>query len=203
MPLPNEENIFMKHIAVLASGNGSNFQALVDAINEKKLDTSISILITNTNDAFVLKRAEKADVSRIFLKKEKGESRADYDKKLSNIVSAFHVDYVFMLGWMRILTENFLAHHRVVNLHPALPNTFVGTDCIQKQFEAFQAGSISSDSCGIMTHCVPDEKVDAGPVIFSQQVRCIKGEPLETFEKRIHEAEHLLVVKTAAFLEKG
>ena len=188
----------MKKFAVLVSGNGTNLQALLDAIEQKKLNAEISVVISNVANAFALERAKKANAAAVFFPKHAGEKRANYDARLADLVQSFRVDYVLLLGWMRILTERFLQNFTVINLHPALPHTFAGVNCIEKQFAAFQNGEITE--CGIMTHFVPDEQVDAGPVIFTAHVPCIKGEPLADFETRVHETEHRLVVKTVASL---
>lgn len=188
----------MKKFAILVSGNGTNLQAVLDAIAEKKLNAEVSVVVSNVANAFALERAKSANTTAVFFPKNAFEKRADYDKRLASLVVAFQVDYVLLLGWMRILSESFLKNFTVVNLHPALPKTFVGTNCIEKQFYAFQKGEISE--CGIMTHFVPDEDVDAGPVIFAEKVPCFKSESLADFEKRIHKSEHQLVIKTVEYL---
>ena len=185
-------------VAILASGNGSNFQAVIDAIEQGELDIQVCVLLTDVSNAYAIERARKAHISYIYLKRYKDEPRIEYDKKLCQVVRSFNPDFVFLLGWQRILTKYFLEYFSVVNLHPALPNTFVGLHCIEKQFTAFQRDEISD--CGIMTHYVPTEEVDAGPVIFSEKVLCFKGETLEAFENRVHSAEHKLVVKTLKHL---
>ena len=97
---------------------------------------------------------------------------------------------------MRILTSSFLSHfpNRVVNLHPALPDTFPGTHAIERAFEAYQRGEI--EHTGIMVHLVPDEGVDNGPVLATEIVPINKDDTLETLEIRVHETEHKLLVKT-------
>ncbi|MEL5720366.1 MAG: phosphoribosylglycinamide formyltransferase [Treponemataceae bacterium] len=188
----------MKKFAILVSGNGTNLQAVLDAIAEKKFNAEVSVVVSNVANAFALERAKSANTTAVFFPKKPFEKRSEYNKRLASLVTSFQVDYVLLLGWMLILTENFLNNFTVINLHPALPKTFVGTNCIEKQFEAFQKGEISE--CGIMTHFVPDEKVDAGPVIFAKKVPCFKNETLADFEKRIHESEHCLVIKTVEYL---
>lgn len=187
-----------KNFAVLISGNGTNLQAVLDAIAKKELNIKIVVVVSNIKNAFGLKRAEKANIKSFFFEKKPEEKRSEYDTRLAKFLKPFNLDYVLLLGWMRILTENFLKHYKVINLHPALPKTFVGVNCIEKQFNAFQRGEISE--CGIMTHFVPDSRVDDGPVIFTKKVPCFKGESLSEFEKRIHNEEHKLVVKTVKSL---
>ena len=191
-----------KKLAVLVSGNGSNLQAVIDGIKNGSIDYKIEAVVSNKKEAFALSRAEREGIKTIYLPFKKGSSRNEYDALLAEKVKEFKPDYVLLLGWMRILTDSFIAtfKDRLINLHPALPGTFPGTEAIERQYEAFMKGEISL--CGIMTHFVPDEGVDSGPVIFTEEVPVFKGDRLEDFEKRVHEAEHALVIKTLKFLSK-
>lgn len=191
-----------KKLAVLVSGNGSNLQAVIDGIKNGSIDYKIEAVVSNKKEAFALSRAEREGIKTIYLPFKKGSSRNEYDALLAEKVKEFKPDYVLLLGWMRILTDSFIASFkdRLINLHPALPGTFPGTEAIERQYEAFMKGEISL--CGIMTHFVPDEGVDSGPVIFTEEVPVFQGDRLEDFEKRVHEAEHALVIKTLKFLSK-
>ena len=186
----------MKKLVILVSGNGSNLQAVIDAVQTGIIAYSIEAVVSNKKEAFALKRAEAAGIKTIYLPFKKGSDRNAYDAELAKTVNAFKPDCVFLLGWMRILTDDFILpfKDKLINLHPALPGTFPGTEAIKRQYEAFHANKITE--CGIMTHFVPDERVDSGPVIFTQSVPLYSQDSLQTFEKRIHEAEHKLVVKT-------
>ena len=97
---------------------------------------------------------------------------------------------------MRLLSMSFLSHfpNRVVNLHPALPGAFPGTEAIARAFEAYQRGEIQST--GVMTHLVPDEGVDAGPVLAQIELPITPQDTLETLSERVHQAEHQLLVQT-------
>lgn len=191
-----------KKLAVLVSGNGSNLQAVIDGIKNGSIDYKIEAVVSNKKEAFALSRAEREGIKTIYLPFKKGSSRSEYDALLAEKVKEFKPDYVLLLGWMRILTDSFISSFkdRLINLHPALPGTFPGTEAIERQYEAFIKGEISR--CGIMTHFVPDEGVDSGPVIFTEEVPVFKGDRLEDFEKRVHGAEHALVIKTLKFLSK-
>ncbi len=105
-------------------------------------------------------------------------------------------NYVVLAGWMRILSSSFLSSfpNRVINLHPALPNTFPGTHAIERAFEAYQRGEIKHT--GVMVHLVPDEGVDNGPVLAIETVPIHKDDSLKALEARVHQTEHLLLVKT-------
>jgi phosphoribosylglycinamide formyltransferase-1 len=135
-------------------------------------------------------------VEAVHFAKLASESRNEYDSRLVAYVSTFLPDYVILAGWMRILTSSFLSSfpNRVINLHPALSGTFPGTHAIERAYEAWQKGEI--DHTGVMVHLVPDEGVDDGPVLATQEIEFIKDETLEDFEIRVHKVEHIILVDT-------
>lgn len=186
----------MKKLVVLASGNGSNLQAVIEAVNSGELGYSIEAVISDKKEAYALQRAEKAGIKAVYFPFKKGSERRKYDTMLAKIVAGFSPDCVFLLGWMRILTDEFIIRfqNKIINLHPALPGAFSGVNAIERQFNAFKTGRIRE--CGIMTHYVTDEGVDTGPLIFKRTVPLFADDSLEEFEKRVHTEEHVLVIET-------
>ena len=188
----------LPRLAVLISGNGSNLQALIDAIHNRYLKADICVVVSNKKDAFGLERATKAGIPTRYHPfkpyKEADKSRADYDADLAKLVKEFKPEYVVLAGWMHILSNAFLQHfsYRVINLHPALPGTFPGTHAIERAFEAFQRKEIKKT--GIMVHLVPDEAVDAGPVLESEAVPIYSSDTLELLATRMHNVEHRLLI---------
>jgi phosphoribosylglycinamide formyltransferase-1 len=183
-------------LVVLISGNGSNLQAIIDAIHSGNLKAEISAVISNKSDAYGLERARKALIPVVALPKMKEQTREEYDAQLAQAVQGYTPDWVILAGWMRILSMHFLSHfsNRVINLHPALPGAFPGTHAIEQAYEAFQCGEI--EETGVMVHLVPDEGVDAGPVLAQTPVKILPGDTLEDLETRIHQTEHRLLVET-------
>jgi phosphoribosylglycinamide formyltransferase-1 len=183
-------------LVVLISGNGSNLQAMIDAIQSGIIKAEISAVISNKRDAYGLERARKAGIPVLVLPKMKEQTREEYDAQLAQAIQHYAPDWVILAGWMRILSMNFLRHfpNRVINLHPALPGTFPGTHAIERAYEAFQRGEIQET--GVMVHLVPDEGVDAGPVLAQAQVAILPGDTLADLETRIHQTEHRLLVDT-------
>ena len=190
----------MKRLVVLISGNGSNLQAILDASKSGELNAEVVSVISNKADAYGLVRAKNAGIESVYFAKQADESRNDYDARLAELVITKQPDYVILAGWMRILTSSFLNHfpNRVVNLHPALPETFPGTHAIERAFEAYQKDEI--EHTGIMVHLVPDEGVDNGPVLATEIVPINKNDTLETLETRVHQTEHILLVNTLKIL---
>lgn len=183
-------------LVVLISGNGSNLQAILNACAQNELPASVVAVISNKADAYGLTRAQRAGVAAIHFPKRPEEDRRDYDARLAAEVARHQPDYVILAGWMRLLSNNFLSHfpNRVINLHPALPGAFPGTHAIERAYQAWQRGEI--DRSGVMVHLVPDEGVDDGPVLATQEIFFQPGESLEDFETRVHEVEHQLLVQT-------
>jgi phosphoribosylglycinamide formyltransferase 1 len=182
-------------LVVLISGNGSNLQAILDAIQHGSLAAQVVAVISNTKGAFGLERARQAGIPAIVLPKPKEQDRRVYDAALAAEVESHHPDWVILAGWMRILSDAFLNlfPNRVVNLHPALPGTFPGTHAIERAFEAFQQRSV--DHTGVMVHLVPDEGVDSGPVLAQETVPILPEDTLASLEERVHSVEHRLLVR--------
>lgn len=183
-------------LVVLISGNGSNLQAILDACQSGELPASVVCVISNKADAYGLIRAKNAGVEAVHFAKLTNETRQEYDKRLADYITAKEPDYIILAGWMRILSSSFLSSfpNKVINLHPALPDTFPGTHAIERAFEAYQRGEIRYT--GVMVHLVPDEGVDNGPVLGTEIVPIHKEDTLETLETRVHQTEHTLLVKT-------
>lgn len=183
-------------LVVLISGNGSNLQAILNACAWNELPASVVAVISNKAEAYGLTRARNADVPAIHFVKLPDESRHEYDARLAIEVACHEPDYVVLAGWMRLLTTAFLDNFpkRVINLHPALPGIFPGTHAIERAYNAWQRGEI--DRSGVMVHLVPDEGVDNGPVLATQEIFFQEGELLEQFEARVHAIEHNLLVAT-------
>jgi len=183
-------------LVVFISGNGSNLQAILDACNSGQLNAKVVAVISNKADVYGLTRARNAGIEAIHFPKLENESRQEYDARLAVYVSTCLPDYVILAGYMRILSSSFLPSfpNKVVNLHPALPNTFPGTHAIERAFEAYQRGEIKHT--GIMVHLVPDEGVDNGPVLATEIVPIHKDDTLESLEERVHQIEHHILVQT-------
>ena len=186
----------LPRLVVLISGNGTNLQAILNACGDGSLPASVVAVFSNKAEAYGLIRAQAADVPAVAFPKLDGESRSQYDSRLAAAVSGYAPSYIVLAGWMRILTSNFLNSfpNRIINIHPALPGMFPGTHAIERAYEAGHKGEI--DRTGVMIHLVPDEGVDNGPVLATQEIFFQASETLEAFEERVHSVEHILLVQT-------
>lgn len=187
-------------LVVMASGNGSNLQAVVDACAGGRIDAEVVAIVSNRADAFALTRAERAGIPSVHVGVHDGEARDDYDARLADVVAGFAPDLVVLAGWMRILSMSFLGWFpdRVVNLHPALPAAYPGTHAIERAWDDARRGTITHT--GVMVHLVPDEGVDDGPVLGVREVPIDTEQPFEDFAARMHDAEHAVLVEVLAEL---
>ena len=193
-----------RRITVLISGSGTNLQALMDAITRGMVpNAQIVRVISNRIAAFGLTRARNASIpttyhnlvpfKKRFPEKEGNQARLAYDAELANIVLADRPDLVVCLGFMHILTSQFLdpvarAKIGVINLHPALPKQFDGIDAIERAHKAWMEGQI--EHTGVMLHEVIAE-VDQGRPIICKNVAFVKGqdEDVEKFKAKVHKVE--------------
>jgi formyltetrahydrofolate-dependent phosphoribosylglycinamide formyltransferase len=185
-----------RRLVILASGNGSNAQAVIDACADGTLPAEVMAVISDRADAMALVRADRAGLPAVHVGRREGETRGDHDARLADIVSGFDPDWVVLAGWMRVLTLSFLGWFpgMVVNLHPALPGELPGLHAIERAHAAAMAGERTST--GVMVHLVPDEGVDEGPVLATATVPILPTDTLADLEQRMHATEHVLLVDT-------
>lgn len=187
-------------LAVLISGNGSNLQAIIDAVAAGSLDAQIVVVVSNRKAAYGLERARRAKIPvryhALKLYRDANRGRAEYDADLAALLSEYAPDWVVLAGWMHILGKSFLDRflNRVVNLHPALPGQFPGAHAIADALEAYARGE--TDHTGVMVHLVPDERVDEGPTLAEQVVPIHPGDTHDTLADRIHATERRLLLET-------
>ena len=185
---------------MLASGSGSNLQAIIDGCGSGAIDAAVVGVVSNRPDAYALTRAAEAGIDTELVTRLDGEERRRYDARLAGTVASFEPEWVVLAGWMRILTSEFLDRfpERVVNLHPALPGDLPGINAIERAWDEAVAGTRTES--GVMVHLVPDEGVDDGPVLASRVVPVDASGTLETFAAAVHDTEHELLVETLARL---
>jgi formyltetrahydrofolate-dependent phosphoribosylglycinamide formyltransferase len=191
MQAPNRH---LTRVVVMASGTGSNLQAILDACATGALDADVVAVVSDKDNAYALKRAADAGVPSVHVGPHPGEDRGDYDSRLADVVSGFAPDLIVLAGWMRILTSAFLGWFpdAVINLHPALPGELPGTRSVERAWHEALAGERTRT--GVMVHRVPDEGVDDGPVLATVEVPINLDDTFESLQARIHAAEHRLLV---------
>ena len=173
--------------AVLASGSGTNLQALLDAYPRE-----LVVVAGNNEEAFAFERARMAGVPVEFVHPGDFETRKEFDAELAERVARHDVRLVVGAGYMRVLTPVFLERFpAVINVHPSLLPEFKGLNAVKRALEA------GVERTGVTVHFMVEE-VDAGPMIRQEAVPVLPGDTEETLLKRLHPVEHRLLVGTVA-----
>lgn len=201
----------MSRLAVLASGSGTNMQALLDAIAAGELDAEIAVVVSNRRDAGAVCKAMDAHVPTVTLplaNRRDPIARAMFDRQLADVVEAFAPDLIVLAGWMLILGPAFLDRFpgRIVNVHPALLPNGEGSKVESSAglAPALRGARVVRDALllglpvtGATVHIVTPT-VDAGPVILREEVPLLPGDDEASLHARIKQAEHRLLPRAVA-----
>ncbi|MFD3447594.1 phosphoribosylglycinamide formyltransferase [Microbacteriaceae bacterium 4G12] len=181
----------MNRIAVFASGSGSNFQAIIDAVEAGKLDAHICLLVCDKQEAKAIERARKHGISVFSFSPKSYSSKETFEREILQQLQDLNVDWIILAGYMRLIGTTLLTSYkgRIVNIHPSLLPSFPGKDAIG---QAFAAGVKIT---GITIHYV-DEGMDTGPIIAQEAVRVTGDDTRESLQMKIQAVEHSLYVET-------
>jgi phosphoribosylglycinamide formyltransferase-1 len=174
-------------IAVFASGNGSNLQALIDAIGQGKLRAEIKLVVSDRPDCHALQRARSAGIAVLAFEPADFRDKAHYEGVIAEELAKSRVEYLVLAGYMRLIGSTLLQLYprRIINSHPSLLPHFPGKDAIGR---ALAAGAAET---GVTVHYV-DEGIDTGPVIAQERIAVVPGEGRADLEQKIHAVEHRL-----------
>jgi phosphoribosylglycinamide formyltransferase 1 len=185
-------------IGVLISGSGTNLQSIIDAIEAKKLDARIQLVLSNRADAYGLVRAANHGIPTEVLDHKGFPSREAYDRALVDILRARNVELVILAGFMRLLSPVFLEAYsnRIMNIHPALLPSFPG---LHVQKKAVEHGVRFS---GCTVHFV-NEECDQGPIIIQAVVPVFPDDTEERLAARILKQEHRIYPRAIQLYSEG
>lgn len=185
-------------IAVLASGEGTNLQALLDAASRPRYPARVVLVASDRPGSRALARARRAGVPALEVPPVPGEPRERYDARLARAIGAYRPRLVALAGFMRILSAPFLSAfpNRILNIHPALLPAFPG---LHAQERAFRRGVRFT---GATVHIV-DPGVDAGPIVLQAVVPVLPGDTAERLRLRILEEEHRIYPKAVEWFARG
>lgn len=196
----------MIRLGVLASGGGTNLQAILDACASRRISAEVAVVVSNVPGAGALERARKAGVATEVLPSKGIADREAYDLRLVEALRGYRVDLVCLAGYMRLVTPAFLRAFgptpatrgcpRVVNIHPGLLPSFPG---LHAQRQCVEYGARFA---GCTVHFV-DEGTDTGPVIVQAVVPVVPGDTEEALAKRILEQEHRLYPQAIEWFAQG
>ena len=186
-------------IAVLASGSGTNLQAIIDKLHKNPdVDVEIAVVVSDNKNAFALERARREGIPAVFVDMKRFPSREAFDDEIDRVLESYGVELVVLAGYMKILQPKFVRkwRNRIMNIHPALLPSFPGTHAVR------QALDYGVKVTGVTIHFV-DEGVDTGPVIAQEPVRILDDDTEETLLERIHSVEHRLYPEMIKLYAEG
>ena len=174
-------------IAVFCSGQGTNFQAILEAIRRKRLRARVSVMVTDNPRAAARRRAAKAKIPAVVVPRNEFSSREAFDRALACAVEKSGAKLIVLAGFMRILSPGFVRkfRNRILNVHPSLLPSFPGAHAVRDALRR------RVPSTGVTIHFV-DEQVDHGPVLLQEPVPIRKGDTEKSLLRRIHRVEHRL-----------
>ncbi len=185
-------------LAVLASGNGSNFQAILDAIESKKLKIQVVKLISDNPQAYVIQRAQKHHISYSIYERKNFSDKNNYEKAILEDLKNAQTEWVILAGYMKIVSSLLLQAfpNKILNIHPSLLPKFQGLNAIEQTWKA------GEKTTGCTVHFI-DEGCDTGPIIAQSSFNILSSDTLETVTERMHQHEHKLYVQVLEWLEAG
>ena len=176
--------------AVFASGNGTNLQAIIDAVKNGEIDAELSLVFSNRPKAHALKRAEEAGIKTLCLMSKDYASPQSYERDIVINLKEADIDFIVLAGYMKVFTPYFVKEYpnRIINIHPSLLPAFKGKNGIKDTF------TYGTKLAGVTIHYV-NENMDAGPIIAQESFKVRDDETLESLEERVHKLEHKMFPK--------
>ena len=186
------------NIAVFCSGNGSNFQAIIDAVKSGYIPAKIALMVSDNKGAKACERASRAGVETLILDKKNFKTRENFDLKVLKSLKKKDVGLVALAGFMRIISPHFTREYKnkILNIHPALLPSFKGTRGVKDALE------YGVKVTGVTVHFV-DEHLDNGPIILQKAVEIGENDTEESLVERIHKIEHELYPEAIKLFVEG
>ncbi|ACB49777.1 phosphoribosylglycinamide formyltransferase [Crocosphaera subtropica ATCC 51142] len=184
-------------LGILASGSGTNFEAIADAIKQQELNAKIPLLIYNNPQAKVQEKAAAFNIESKLLNHRHFKRREDLDQAIVDLFKSYNINWVIMAGWMRIVTPVLLGAfpNHVINIHPSLLPSFKGIKAVEQALEA----GVKITGCTV--HLASLE-VDSGPILLQAAVPILQDDTPETLHARIQIQEHKIFPLAIALAAK-
>ncbi|MDR0985433.1 MAG: phosphoribosylglycinamide formyltransferase [Mycoplasmataceae bacterium] len=186
----------MHKLLVLVSGNGSDLQSIIDAINNYQLnDCKISVVVSSNPSAYALERAKQNNIKTFVVSKKEFNNPSN---EILSIVNKYEIDLIVCAGYLGILQGNILKEfdHRIINIHPALLPKYGGKGMYGMNVHQAVINNHEKES-GCTVHYVTDQ-IDGGSIIMQSKVQVFENDTPESLSKRVLEQEHILLPKAIA-----
>ena len=190
----------MIKLGILASTKATDMQAIIDAIKSKKLNATVSVVVSNKQDAYALERARKHHIKAFFIDSE-GKEREEYDKEVAKILDEYNVDLILLIGYLRILSSWFVNKYKnkIMNIHPSLLPKYAGSMDRNVHEEILK----NKEKITGATLIFVDEGTDTGPVIMKKAVEVDENDTVDSLKEKVQKAEQEIILKAVDSFEKG
>ncbi|RAM51011.1 MAG: phosphoribosylglycinamide formyltransferase [Hapalosiphonaceae cyanobacterium JJU2] len=180
-------------LGIMASGSGSNFEAIAQAIKDGQLNAQIQVLIYNNPDAYAAVRSANWGVPAVLLDHRNYSSREEFDRQIVQVLQQYDVEWVIMAGWMRLVTQVLIDafQNKIINIHPSLLPSFKGSRAIE---QAITTG-VKITGCTVHLVCL---EMDSGPILMQAAVPVLADDTPETLHARIQVQEHKILPQAIA-----
>ena len=185
----------LKKLAILASGNGTTLQSVIDAIQKKKLDAEIKIVISNTSEAYALTRAKEAGIKTYVLKDYKD------DQELYNVLKESDIDLIILAGYLKLIPVNVIRDFIIINTHPALLPKYGGKGMYGMNVHRAVVENHEKET-GVTLHFV-NEEYDKGKIIAQTKVRVFKKDTPEDVSAKVQKKEKIQLVNALIDFSNG
>ncbi len=175
-------------LGIMASGSGSNFEAVAQAIENGQLNAQIQVLIYNNPDAYAAVRADKWKIKAVLINHHHYKHREELDKQIVQTLHQHGVEWVIMAGWMRLVTQVLIDAfpQKIINIHPSLLPSFKGVRAIEQAIEA----QVKITGCTVHLVCL---EMDSGKILMQAAVPVLPKDTPETLHARIQLQEHRIL----------
>ena len=182
----------MIRLGVLGSTNGTDLQVIIESIKAKKLNATVNVVISNKKNAYILKRGQNHGLPSIFIN-HKNKKRESFDSELTLTLKKYNVEFILLIGFMRILSSSFCKRwrHKIINVHPSLLPKYSGGMDMNIHEQVIKNGDKES---GCTIHFVT-EKLDKGPILIQKKCKVNTNETPETLKVKVQELEGNAIVE--------
>ncbi|MBE9035518.1 phosphoribosylglycinamide formyltransferase [aff. Roholtiella sp. LEGE 12411] len=180
-------------LGIMASGNGSNFEVVAQAIQDGQLNAQIQVLIYNNPSAKAAVRAVNRGVEAVLLNHRNYKNREELDEQIVQTLRKYDVEWVIMAGWMRLVTKVLIDAfpNKIINIHPSLLPSFKGVHAVEQAL----ASGVKITGCTAHIACL---EVDSGPILMQAAVPVLPDDTPETLHARIQVQEHRILPQAIA-----
>ena len=182
----------MIRLGVLGSTRGTDLQVILESVKAKKLNATVSVVISNKEKAYILKRAQNNGLPSIFIN-HKNKKRENFDLELTSTLEKYNVEFILLIGFMRILSSTFCNRwrHKIINVHPSLLPKYSGGKDMNIHEQVIENGDKES---GCTIHFVTEE-LDKGPILIQKKCKVNTNETPETLKVKVQELEGIAFIE--------